>query len=92
MATKALGMVETRGLSGAIEAANTMMHAHDVKFVAKVVIGGGFVTVFIEGDFDAVKNATEAGADSVRKVGELISYHIIPNPHPQLKLILSNNL
>lgn len=90
MPIDALGMVETRGMSGAIEAANTMLNSKGIKILGKEKIGDGFVTVFIEGEFEPVKTAVEAGADSVRKVGELISYNIIKAPHPQLKNLLPN--
>ncbi len=90
MAVIALGMVETRGLTGAIEAANNMLNSGGVKIIGKEVTIGNFITVFINGEFDAVKAAVEKGADSVRTVGELISYNVIPNPHPELNIILPN--
>ena len=83
----ALGMVETRGYTGAIEAANIMLNA-GVKVLGREITGENFITVFIEGDLESVKSAVELGADSVRKVGELISYNVIPNPHPELKIFL----
>ena len=90
MPVNAIGMVETRGMSGAIEAANVMLNSNDIRILGKEKIGDGFVTVFVEGEFEPVKKAVEAGADSVRKVGELISYNVIKDPHPQLKNLLPN--
>jgi len=88
MAGEALGLVETRGLVGAIEAADAMVKAANVDLVGKEQIGGGFVTIMVRGDVGAVKAATDAGAAAARKVGELLSVHVIPRPHDELAKIL----
>lgn len=92
MAVIALGMIETRGFTGAVEAANTMLQTGDVKLIGKQITNDNFITVFITGEYESVKSAVETGADSVRKAGELISYLVIANPHPELNLILPNNI
>ena len=84
----ALGMVETRGLIGAIEAADAMVKAANVTLVGKEKIGAGLVTVMVRGDVGAVKAAVEAGAASAKKVGELESIHVIPRPHMDVENIL----
>ena len=81
MASEALGMIETRGLIGAVEAADAMVKAANVSLVGKEYIGAGYVTVLVRGDVGAVKAATDAGAAAARRVGELISVHVIPRPH-----------
>ena len=86
--TNALGMVETRGLVGAIEAADAMVKSANVQLVGKEQIGGGLVTVMVRGDVGAVKSATEAGAAAAEKVGELISVHVIARPHTEVDVIL----
>ena len=86
--TNALGMVETRGLVGAIEAADAMVKAANVQLVGKEQVGGGLVTVMVRGDVGAVKAATDAGAAAAEKVGELISVHVIPRPHAEVDGIL----
>ena len=88
MAGEALGMIETRGLVGAIEAADAMVKAANVTLVGKEQIGGGYVTVLVRGDVGAVKAATEAGAEAAKSVGELISVHVIPRPHAEIEAIL----
>ncbi|MCL2220773.1 MAG: BMC domain-containing protein [Oscillospiraceae bacterium] len=88
MKLEALGMVESRGLVGAIEAADTMVKAADVSLVGKQTVGGGLVTVMVRGDVGAVKAAVEAGAQSVKRVGELVSVHVIPRPHEEVEIIL----
>lgn len=87
----ALGMIETRGLVAAIEAADAMVKAANVKLVGKVHVGGGIVTVFVSGDVGAVKAAVEAGSEQAKRVGELRSVHVIPRPHSELKGILPGN-
>ena len=77
----ALGMVETRGLIGMIEAADAMVKAANVTLVGYEKIGAGFVTAIVRGDVAAVKAATDAGAAAARRVGELVSVHVIPRPH-----------
>ncbi|HEC80097.1 MAG: ethanolamine utilization protein EutM [Candidatus Coatesbacteria bacterium 4484_99] len=84
----ALGMVETKGLVGAIEAADAMVKAANVTLIGKERIGGGYVTVMVRGDTGAVKAATEAGAAAANKVGELVSVHVIPRPHIEVESIL----
>lgn len=84
----ALGMVETKGLIGAIEAADAMVKAANVVLIGSEYIGGGYVTVMVRGDVGAVKAATDAGAAAAKRVGELASVHVIPRPHQDLELIL----
>ena len=86
--TNALGMVETRGLVAAIEAADAMVKAANVQLVGKEQVGGGLVTVMVRGDVGAVKAATEAGAAAAEKIGELISVHVSPRPHTEVAGIL----
>src|SRR5207302_8725067 len=88
MASEALGMVETRGLIGSIEAADAMVKADNVVLVGKEYIGAGYVTVLVRGDVGAVKAATDAGAAAARRVGELVSVHVIPRPHGEVEKIL----
>ena len=85
---KALGMIETKGLVGSIEAADAMVKAANVKLIGKVHVGGGLVTVMVRGDVGAVKAATDAGATAASKVGELVSVHVIPRPHGDVEFIL----
>ncbi len=85
---KALGLIETRGLVGSIEAADAMVKAASVTLIGKEKVGGGFVTVMVRGDVGAVKAATDAGAAAARKVGEVVSVHVIPRPHSELESIL----
>ena len=84
----ALGMVETRGLIGSIEAADAMVKAANVVLIGSEYVGGGFVTVMVRGDVGAVKAATDAGAAAAKRVGELISVHVIPRPHENVEMIL----
>jgi ethanolamine utilization protein EutM len=88
MASDALGMVETRGLIGSVEAADAMVKAANVVLVGKEYIGAGYVTVLVRGDVGAVKAATDAGAAAARRVGELIAVHVIPRPHSDVERIL----
>lgn len=88
MSQIALGLVETKGLIGAIEAADAMLKAARVTLIGKEKVGGGFVTVMVRGDVGAVKAATEAGAAASRRVGELVSVHVIPRPHSEVEPIL----
>lgn len=88
MAQEALGMVETRGLVGAIEAADAMVKAANVSLVGYEKIGSGLVTVMVRGDVGAVKAATDAGAAAAQKVGEVVSVHVIPRPHSDTEKIL----
>lgn len=88
MPLEALGMVETKGLIGSIEAADAMVKAANVILVGKEYIGAGYVTVMVRGDVGAVKAATDAGAAAARRVGELIAVHVIPRPHTEVEKIL----
>lgn len=88
MRGEALGMVETKGLVGAIEAADAMVKAANVTMVGYEKIGSGLVTVMVRGDVGAVKAATDSGAAAAGKVGELISVHVIPRPHADIEKIL----
>ena len=88
MSGEAIGMIETRGLVGAIEAADAMVKAANVTLVGEERIGGGFITVRVKGDVGAVKAAVDAGAAAAKRVGELVSVHVIPRPHPELDMIL----
>lgn len=84
----ALGMVETRGLIGSIEAADAMVKAANVTLIGSEYTGGGYVTVMVRGDVGAVKAATDAGAAAAKRVGELVSAHVIPRPHEEVEMIL----
>ena len=89
METKqALGMIETKGLVGSVEAADAMVKAANVRLIGKVQVGGGLVTVMVRGDVGAVKAAVYAGAAAASRVGELISTHVIPRPHEDVEKIL----
>ena len=88
MNTNSLGMIETKGLIGAIEAADAMVKSANVQLVGKEQVGGGLVTVMVRGDVGAVKAATDAGAAAAEKVGELISVHVIARPHTGVDNIL----
>ena len=89
MAGEALGLIETRGLVGSINAADAMVKAAPVTLAGQEQVGGGLVTVMVRGDVGAVQAATEAGAEAARNVGELISVHVIPRPHTEVEAILS---
>ncbi len=86
----AIGMIETRGLVGAIEAADSMVKAANVEIVSMEKVGSGLVTIIVKGDVGAVKAATEAGSVSASNVGELVSVHVIPRPHASVSDILPN--
>jgi microcompartment protein CcmL/EutN len=88
MANEALGMIETKGLVGSIEAADAMVKAANVILIGKEYIGAGYVTVMVRGDVGAVKAATDAGAAAARRVGELVAVHVIPRPHELVEDIL----
>jgi ethanolamine utilization protein EutM len=88
MTNVALGMIETKGLVGAIEAADAMVKAAKVSLIGREKVGGGFVTVMVRGEVGAVKAATDAGAAAARRVGELVSVHVIPRPHSEIESIL----
>ena len=88
MDTNSLGMIETKGLVGAIEAADAMVKAANVQLVGKEQVGGGLVTVMVRGDVGAVKASVEAGGAAAKRVGELVSVHVIPRPHEDVEAIL----
>ena len=85
---QALGMIETKGLVGSIEAADAMVKAANVSLIGKVHVGGGLVTVMVRGDVGAVKASVDAGAAAAERVGELVSIHVIPRPHQDVEMIL----
>ena len=85
---RALGMIETKGLVACIEAADAMVKAAKVTLVGWEKIGAGYVTAIVRGDVAAVKAATDAGAAAARRVGELVSVHVIPRPHSNLEDVL----
>jgi len=87
-ALEALGLIETKGLVAAIEAADAMVKAAKVSLIGKEKIGGGYVTVMVRGDVGAVKAATDAGAAAAARVGEVVSVHVIPRPHADVESIL----
>ena len=91
MEKQALGMVETKGLVGAVEAADAMVKAANVTLLGKEKIGSGLVTVMVRGDVGAVKAAVDAGAAAAKRVGELVSVHVIARPHEDVESILPNN-
>ena len=88
MSGEAIGMIETRGLVGAIEAADAMVKAANVTLMGEERIGGGFVTVIVKGDVGAVKAAVDAGAAAAKRVGELVSVHVIPRPHSEVDKVI----
>ena len=88
MGKEALGMIETKGLVGAIEAADAMVKAANVHLIGKEQIGSGLVTVMVRGDVGAVKASVEAGASAAKHVGELVSSHVIASPHNDVEGIL----
>jgi ethanolamine utilization protein EutM len=86
--SEALGMIETKGYVAALAAADAMVKAANVMLVGKEYIGAGYVTVLVRGDVGAVKAATDAGAAAARRVGELVSVHVIPRPHSEVEKVL----
>jgi ethanolamine utilization protein EutM len=86
---EALGLIETRGFVAAIEAADAMVKAANVRLIGKEKSGSGLVAMMVRGDVGAVKAATEAGAEAARRVGELVSVHVIPSPHADVEELLS---
>ncbi len=91
MTNSAIGMIETKGLIGSIEAADAMVKAANVFLLGEERIGGGYVTVIVKGDVGAVKAAVDAGAAAAKRVGELISVHVIPRPHEEVSKMLPQN-
>ena len=86
--TDALGMIETRGFAAVVEAADAMVKAANVRLIGKEHVGGGLVTVMVRGDVGAVKASVEAGGAAAKRVGELVSVHVIPRPHEDVEAIL----
>lgn len=86
--SEALGMIETKGFVGMVEASDAMLKAAKVELVGYEKIGGGYTTAIVRGDVAAVKAATEAGARAAEKVGELVSVHVIPRPHESIEQVL----
>ncbi|WP_055665160.1 BMC domain-containing protein [Desnuesiella massiliensis] len=85
---EALGMIETKGLTAAIEAADAMLKAANVEIVGTEKIGSGLVAVLVRGDVGAVKAATEVGAEAAQRLGELVAVHVIPRPHADIEKML----
>ncbi|MFT4105753.1 MAG: BMC domain-containing protein [Lacrimispora sp.] len=88
MASTSIGLIETRGLTASIEAADAMLKAADVELVGTEKIGSGLVTVIVTGEVGAVKAATEAGEAAASRIGELVAVHVIPRPHQDISKIL----
>ena len=82
--SEALGMIETRGYVGSVEASDAMVKAANVTLARQIQIGGGYVTVAVKGDVGSVRAAVDAGADAAKRVGELVCSHVIARPHPEL--------
>ena len=87
---QALGMIETRGLVAAIEAADAMVKAASVTIVSQTKAGGGLVSTLVRGEVGAVKAATDAGSVAANKVGDVVSVHVIPRPHDEIESLLEN--
>ncbi len=85
---QALGMVETKGLTSAIEAADAMVKIANVELTGKEFVGAGLVLITVRGDVGAVKAATDAGAAAARRIGELVGVHVIPAPHPEVEIVI----
>lgn len=92
MNSQALGMIETRGLVAAVEAADVMVKAADVKLIGSEKVGAGLVTVMVRGDVGAVKAAVEAGAVAAKRIGDLVSVHVIPRPHSDVEGIIPQSI
>jgi microcompartment protein CcmL/EutN len=92
MSHEALGLIETIGFIGAVEAADAMVKTANVLLIGKEYVGAGYVTVLVRGDVGAVKAATDAGAAAARRVGELVSVHVIPRPHAEVEKILPKSV
>ena len=90
MIVEALGMIETKGLVGAIEASDAAVKAADVRLIGKEKVGAGLVPIMVRGEVAAVKSAVEAGGAAAKRVGELVSVHVIPRPHSDVEGILPN--
>jgi ethanolamine utilization protein EutM len=92
MESEAIGMIETKGFVGAIEAADSMVKAANVKLISKEYAGSGLVTITIKGDVGAVKTAIEAGSEAAKRVSEVASVHIIPRPHSEVDRIIPGKM
>jgi len=90
MTKEALGLIETHGFIGAVEAADVMVKAANVTLISYSKSGGGLVTVMIRGDVGAVKAATDAGAEAVKRIGKLVSVHVIPRPHSDVDTVIGS--
>lgn len=88
MESQALGLIETLGLIGANEAADAMVKAANVRYSGRQIVGGNLVTIIVKGDVGAVKAAVDAGAEAARRVGKVVSAHVIPRPHADIEMIL----
>jgi len=88
----AIGLIETKGYVGSVEAADAMVKAANVNLMGMEKIGGGYVTVVVVGDVGAVKAAVDAGAAAAKRVGELVSVHVIPRPHEEVSKVLPKNV
>jgi len=88
MALQALGLVETKGLVAAVQAADAMVKAANVRLVTKQQPGGGLISIIVQGDVGAVKAAVDAGAAAANKIGQVVSAHVIPRPHEGMQAIL----
>ncbi|MEI7616484.1 MAG: BMC domain-containing protein [Actinomycetota bacterium] len=88
MMNQAIGLIETKGFVAVVEAADAMLKAANVKLIKYQSIGGGYVTVIVEGDVGAVKAAVDAGAAAAKRVGEIFSVHVIPRPHEEISKLL----
>ena len=89
---EAMGLIETRGLVAAIEAADSMVKAANVKLVSKEYAGSGLVTITVRGDVGAVKAAVDAGAAAAKRIGEVVSVHVIPRPHNEVDKVISGRM
>ncbi len=89
---EAIGLIETRGLIGATEAADAMVKAANVKLISKAYVGSGYAAVIVSGDVGAVKAAVDSGSAAAKRVGEIISVHIIPRPHEELQKLISGKM
>lgn len=86
---EAIGLIETRGLVGSTEAADAMVKAANVKLIAKAYVGSGYAAVIVSGDVGAVKSAVDSGAAAAKRVGEIVSVHVIPRPHPDIEKVIT---
>jgi Carbon dioxide concentrating mechanism/carboxysome shell protein len=92
MGQEALGLIETKGLVASIEAADSMVKAANVELIGYEKVGSGLVTVMVRGDVGAVKAATDAGVASAKRIGEVVSVHVIPRPHTDVEKMLPKSI